>query len=410
VPDEILDVPAARQSIEWFRDYLGCSWVDQHLTKREKLKEKSGRWFPSRLHPNQLINLFACYHEDLATYGDQVFSQSPHSRCLTAHATNVKHVQAILTPRESEQLRSLLQNREKVEGFLYQCQIAAHYSRAGAEIVSFSLGGSNEGDIVVKSAGTEIELQCKSMEYGAGRKIHPNDFAILATEVINACTELGENVIIEVRCRNRYESGDRAQLLNYILKMLKNGEDKESFLGGYKIYLSFRESPIPWNEFENAQKPDPSKPLARAHVALSFETSGDVKELQALFFIRSEKQDKVVKAILRRAKQAAVQVSFGGPTIIFVHIPEFIPWNQIKSTGHFERKIADLADHPANKRVSALVFTSESASRDGNKEGFCLINREATDPLPPGFEILRGVVPLAAKPKRQDNTANNMEE
>ena len=192
--------------------------------------------------------------------------------------------------------------------------------------------------------------------------------------------------------------------------MLKNGRDRETFLGDFKIFLSIRDTPIPWDEYEMAKKPDPSKPLAGAHVAhLGIETSGGLKVLQALFSMRSEKQDQVVKAILLRAKQAAAQVSSGGPTIIFVHIPEVIPWNLIKSTGYFEWKVADLFAHPANKRVSALVFTSESASRDGNIEGFCFINREAANPLPPGFEILGGVVPISAKPKNQDNIANMKE-
>lgn len=393
MPDEILDTTAAKQSVEWLVDYLGRAWVELQLTRRQKLKENSGHWLPPRLHPNRLIDLFACYQEELAGHGDLVFERSAHARCLVTQATSVKHVDSKLDRDSSLRLRSLLRNEATVEGFLYQARISAHYVRAGTDLISFSLGGDSEGDVIVGGTGGEVELQCKSLKYGVGRKIANADFARLGTEVIDACFESGKLVVIEIRCRHRYDSKDRSRLLEKIRDALNSRGDVEIELEDYLGMVTFRDTPIPWNHLEIARQPDSDKPLARPHIAfLGYKNPHDRDELRALLSMRSEKEDRVVEAILRRVKQAAGQMSSERPNVIFVHIPEVIPWESIRSSGYFEWRLAQITSHPSCKRVSALVFTSESPTRDGNYEGYSLANRKAAVPLPAGFEILRGVV------------------
>ena len=159
MPVEEIDESRAKGLVEWLREFLDESWIERELSRRGRLLAAIPLLNPNRVHPNLLIDLFAAHSTERASFNRLVWM-----------ASDIQHV-VERRPEIRRQFERLLKKASHSEGYLYQASIAAHYVRAGYCLENFSIGGQHEGDIVVSTCGVSVELQCKALKFGAGRRI-----------------------------------------------------------------------------------------------------------------------------------------------------------------------------------------------------------------------------------------------
>ncbi|HYS05522.1 MAG TPA: hypothetical protein VEW47_10055 [Candidatus Dormibacteraeota bacterium] len=379
MPEEVLESRDAIRTIDWLEEFLDPAWLTQRLAKRHEKTLTYGQWLPPRISPNVLLDLFAAYREDLRLQGTRAFVASVPVKQLVTEASNIKHVANLLVDRDRHRLALLLQQPRKVEGYLYQCRIAAHYVRGGGRLKRFSVGGTDEGDLIIGAAGGDVEVQCKALQPGTGRRIRPVELGELSAKVLNNIFKDGCLCVIRVECQGRLEPHDVPVLAGDIEALLASGEAKADVLNRYSVIVEQRSGVIPFDEVNVLRQRDPMRPLQPPHLAILGQEGVD--GVQAVLIVRSQKNDYLVGKMLDRANQGANQVKSGLPGVVFVHVPGEVDWSMVQSTPGFERQVSHGFRYFGATCIAALVFTSDPIA------AFVFPNRGVLRALPSGFKV-----------------------
>lgn len=379
--EELVDEACAIELIRWFEAFLDPGWIDEQIKIREHRAAAFGRWSPPHVHGNVLVDTIAVFRHHVATRGAVEALFTHLGKNLLTSASNVRHVANHLVGERIEALKSLLR-RETVAGFLYQCMVAAHYIRDGYRLVSFSVGEDEGGDVVVGNELGEVELQCKAIRPGAGRRINNHVFDDLAMRVLNEADRLGWRGTILLECEGRLGENDVPQLANASAAFMRDRVAGPEELPAYAITVERRVDNVSPQEVTLATAGDLDQPLRRPHVAVLGNQS-DVG-VRVLLIGISKKHDKVVGKMLATANAAAEQLGGLLPGLVCVHTPESIAWQRVALAGVLDKHVSRGFRHFANGPVTALVFTS--ADDGGN--AYVYRNPHTSLPLPKGFRIV----------------------
>ena len=389
MPVEEVSLPDAIESVDWLTNFLGLAWVRTALQKREARLASFPYWRPERVEANPLIDFLALYETHRSNLTESTFRTSRVLGTLLTHASNVRKIYPQISGPIRESLRSLLTQDEYAAGYLYQCSIASHYIRDGYDVEAFSIGGADEGDVVIGHGNARVELQCKVIEEGAGRKIPKPTFNLLALRTLNRLHSFDGFALIDVRCSDRLEVRDIDLIVSHMPDLLAESSPVDHHLKTYVLRVEPRLSPFKDEEVAALLKRDPNEPFRPWHLAFRGDLDGmRRKPITLVLMARSAKRDHVTRGVLKRARKAAGQLTGRDPGVVFVHIPEVLPSEVMAESGKFVSWLNSLLRHPNSMRVNAVVFTNETIELHGGYDAHPLLNPKAARPLPEGFRVV----------------------
>jgi len=387
MPQEQLDERQALEATQWLERFLGPAWIEDGIRVRRERARRYGRWSPPRVHDNILIDLLAEFRRGVEGPGMVQALFTPTGLRIAGIATNVRHVAVALEAPKVARLRALLRRGATVDGYLYQCGVAAHNVREGYEIRSFSLGEvATTEDVVVGRERQEIGFQCKAIRVGTGRRIPNEVFNDLAMRVVNTLDERLWKGVVRVLCEPSMPQRDVQMLAAALITRALAVEPPAALLGGYTVEVEQRNANVSWAEVDSALREDPEHPLRRPHVAVVGNRAEEGVRL--LLVATSRRYDKVVGKMLALANSAARQLDPSRPGIIAIHTPEPINWDAVANAGALDRQVTAGFRHFGRTPVAALAFTSEG--EEGN--AYVYRNPDTVAPVPKGLRVFGRVL------------------
>jgi hypothetical protein len=385
VPIENLSEQQAAEAIRWLADFLTPEWVQNVVAVWERRAAKRRFVYPFRPHENVIAHLFALQTvagargRPLLPWEFQMLEQ------LATIAVDVRHVATRVTPPTARRLASLLKKSKHVDGFLYQCCIAAHYVRDGYGLKSFSVGDGAADDVLVLAGDDQIEFQCKALGLGAGRRVPPITFADCAAHVLAWVSAAGWRGIIKVRFELRLDPEDVLPVARQIIADITACAE-ESCQPGFRVTYEPRTENLADSEVTSLLVADPSHPLRQPSIAILRNPS----ELGTRFVLQaiSDRDDNVVVKMLREAAVAASQLRGTVPGVVAVHIPEAINWESVRATGRFDQHVRRATRISDFHKANAIAFTSGEHQRDA----YVLPGPGVQTPLPREFRLF-GMIP-----------------
>ena len=385
MPIENLSEQQAAEAIRWLADFLTPEWVQNVVAVWERRAAKRRFVYPLRPHENVIAHLFALQTVAVARGRRLLPWEFQMLEQLATIAMDVRHVATRVTPPTARRLASLLKKSKHVDGFLYQCCIAAHYIRDGYDLKSFSVGEGAADDVLVLSGDDEIEFQCKALGLGAGRRVPPITFADCAAHVLAWVSAVGWRGIIKLRCELRLEPDDVLPVSRQIIAGI-TASVEESCQPGFRVTYEPRIENVADSEVTSLLVADLRHPLRQPSIAILRNSSepGTRFALQAV----SERDDNVVVKMLREAAVAAGQLRGTVPGVVAVHIPEAINWESVRATGRFDQHVRRATRISDFHKANAIAFTSGEHQRDA----YVLPGPGVQNPLPREFRLF-GMIP-----------------
>jgi hypothetical protein len=380
MPEETIDEAGAKDLIEWFHAFLGNPWMTDQLDARARHAAAHGHWSPDDVHGNALVDAMAIFQRDERVLGFGEALAAPAGRKLLAAASDVQHVVKHLTSGKAQALAALLRKRDPT-GFLYQCRVAAHHIRDGCELASFSLGESPAGDVVVRVKGGSVEVQCKALTPGAGRRISNRTFNALAMTVLNAAGRMNWRGTIRLECDLRLDDADIPLLGGAIVSRMEDATSMITTPARYHLHIETRSGNVPNEELNVALGAVTGIDHRRPYLGVL----GNRHEtgVRVLLVAGSKKHDKVSGKMLSTAVSATRQLSGGLPGVVCVHTPEPVNWIRVAEAGVLDRQVTEVMRSNDLARAGAIVFTSEDASAGA----FVYENPDAARSFPEGFRV-----------------------
>lgn len=213
-------------------------------------------------------------------------------------------------------------------GLYLEIEVAAQLMAEGFDIEFPDLEGSATHDLDFSKGGTRGEVECKSLSFDAGRKIHRKDFYRLI-EAINPeivrRVEAGSDEVILVTVKDRLLTAmePQSELRSAILRLLTDPSARREAADWFVAERIVSPGLLGTNP------PADARELYRAYTdafGANCHVAGAVTEEGACMIVaRSEREDDHSKPLLEAIKKATTQLTATAPGFIVVQFDDICP-------------------------------------------------------------------------------------
>jgi hypothetical protein len=282
---------------------------------------------------------------------------------LASMATATVAVHRQLSATGKNRLRGMLLKalNSDFRAIEHEVHIATHLVSRGFDVRPTDMEGEARFDYLANNGDREVEIECKSVGYDLGRKVHLGDFNALAERLYPICKayvdQRLESKLIVLSLRQRLNTNDNlfSRVSSYVNEVLERRrdyvEDAELLLecSPYHPRILPPEGDTLRQEIEK---------LLGTHQFHVFVSGNSVAAV--VFVARSQRPDQVLSYMFKQMKGAASQFTRTRPAIVCVQVEGVYPdeWHEL-ATGSSLQVMTDRYLRSKNRsHVHTVVYNS----------------------------------------------------
>jgi|TARA_Y100000031_G_C8211109_1_gene381011 hypothetical protein len=244
----------------------------------------------------------------------------------------------------------------------HEMGIAAQLMRKGFDVEFVDIENSERFDFLARLRETEVEVECKTISYDLGRKVHRRDFNRLANKLWPSVKQFLQGAehshLITLTVDDRLDASDDffGALLSCVKTALISGECHSHKLGVEVQVDTYEPSTLePAIESHRNDLED----LLETHQFHLF-LCGNSTSVVA-FVVRSKRPDQVLSYMYRQFKNAADQFTGSRPAILCVHIQDIEPhqWIELQKESGLQLMTHRYLDNPKRSHIHTVAYNSK---------------------------------------------------
>lgn len=284
---------------------------------------------------------------------------------IASLSTSVVEMHRQLSPSGKTRLRGMLVDALKTDfrSIEHEMHVATHLISMGFDVEPTDIEGKARFDFLASKNGREIEIECKSVGYDQGRKIHRGDFNALAEKLYPLCKiyvdkERESKLIILSMCERLNTSDDLfSRIYSYVRDMLELGRDHAADCELSMECRTYHPKSLPPDEATLREETEVQLQSHQFHLFLF----GD--PISAVVFVaHSDRPDQVLTYMYRQMKQASDQFTRSRPAVVCVQVEGVSPdeW-QTLGTGSSLQVMTNRYLHTASRsraHIHSVAYNS----------------------------------------------------
>lgn len=318
-------------------DFKEVHAIEFELARLHHRKQATGQ-LPTRIESNEMYRFAA-----LSTAAVEMYRQ------LSATGRN--------------RLRGMLLDALKTDfrSIEHELHVATHLVARGYDVEPVDMEGQSRFDFLATKEGLELEVECKSVSYDQGRKVHIADFNVLAERLHPICKSYvdkqKESKLIVLTLRERLDTSDEllARICSYVRDVLELGRD----------HVEDADLSIDSRRY-HAKKLPPDLDAMRDEIEQQLQSFqlhiflyGDF--LSAVIFVaRSQRPDRVLTYLHRQMKDAANQFTRKRPAVVCVQVQGVYPdeWRSLAKESSLQVMTNRYLHSPSRSHVHTVTYSS----------------------------------------------------
>lgn len=237
----------------------------------------------------------------------------------------------------------------------------AHLVSRGFDIELPDIEGTGRFDILARKDGCEIEVECKSVSYDAGRKIHRSDFNALADTLCamfkSYIDKNTQSALIVLTLKDRLTNNSQLFLRigthvhDAIQQRCQEIEDVDFSLQccKYEPEILPPDAETLWKQIEEQIASD------QFHVFVYGNSTCVV-----VFVARSNERDRVLSAMLKQMRKVSDQCTGLRPAIVWVKVEGIYPheWHTLSAESALQQMSYKYLAQPSRSHVHTVAYSS----------------------------------------------------
>jgi hypothetical protein len=355
---EIIDRAAHKE----FRRFL-------EITGRGNWERKIAKLNSLPLFPSPSPNAYFRYlanRNPLVEYISRYLELERQGKLLRKHATPemmkacgyLKVINALCHQCGSEgasRLLSIVNDDETFRSFLFELDMAIHFSRRGYDVEFVDLRDLGRFDLLVSDGETELELECKTKSVDAGRKITRPNFYLLCDVLAADLAPLTKSFAILFKCDGRL-SGDQ-EIFHAVAHEIRASQVAPRLGQVDTLHFEVRDLPsgvqIRTDEEAAAALGPHFAPAAHYLVLSDRET--------LIIGCESTDRNRVLRAIYDDLKRGAGQFSKTRPSLLACQLEDIedSDWKQLQGETGLAAMTARVLESSDRRHVNFVVYSSD---------------------------------------------------
>ena len=275
----------------------------------------------------------------------------------------VASVHSRLENQGKQRLRGMLVDalKRNFSSLEHEMGIAAHLMHRGFDVEFADLEGNARFEYVARREASEIELECKTVSYDLGRKIHRGDFHKLADRLWpdfkQYVKEIRKSRLVILTLADRLEPSDDS--LEHIRRTVSSalwndqwGTKEEGISVDVDVYEP------------TALPPDLESLSAKIEVQVGTHqfhlfVGGDA-HAALIFVARSLMPDRVLAYMYRQLRRASDQFSGNRPAVLCVNIEDIYPhqWGELREGSGLQAMTSRYLSSRRQSHVHTVAYNS----------------------------------------------------
>lgn len=324
----VVNIPDIPRYMEFLEEYLGVEEVNQRLKKINRaIKIESGTYLHYWLLPNSIFWLGLEEARQLSANKTR-YNKRPQSLERTIEiAAKLQALDYSMSPRVRNDLRARILNNEDLSPIFFEIDTAAHFWQLGYDVEwaePVDKPRSRIPEFTLTNGKNKVEVECKSKQADAGRKISRPNFYRLVDEIAAPLSAAGYTGKVRIIVRDRMPIKDSwkkqvdkaiGQLLSSKTLQIQLGDGTDITidlhkLGGITIPAE--------NIIAEAQKN--KYPYSYLAIFAKEYSKSSVNPL--IFELKSQTNDHFLQGIFENLKDANHQFTGDNASIICCFVPE----------------------------------------------------------------------------------------
>jgi hypothetical protein len=282
---------------------------------------------------------------------------------LASLSTAVVEIHRQLSPIGKNRLRGMLLDALKNDfrSIEHEMHIATHLVARGFDIELTDIEGKARYDFLATKSSQQIEIECKSVGYDQGRKVHLSDFNALAERLYPICKTYVDQrresklIILTMYERLNGSSDLFSRICSYVHDALELGrdyaEDGELFLE----CRTYHPKRLPPDKVTLWEETEAQLQSHQFHLCLFRNSVSAV-----VFVVHSKRPDQVLSYMYRQMKGASDQFTRTRPAVVCVQVEGIYPdeWRTLASDSSLQVMTNRYLRSPSRSHVHSVAYTS----------------------------------------------------
>jgi len=364
----------ARVYFERLKAFLGESGVDKRFDRLDRqLQSESGIYLKHWVIPRQAW--WIGVRKAFQMLADNRSFRGALTRDLEypfQTAVKLSRFHKNMPDWKKEEIRSRLLNDDFPDDVLFELDTAFHYYSLGYDIDWLSLRseeGMRTAEFIASSGQYKLEVECKSKEADAGRKIERAAFYRIADLLLPWLQSLGLMGQINISIEGRLPTNQEWQIATVegVKAQCKSGTFQATLANGTFVEIVLK--PVDNVSVPLASIVDQMDPSSHpyAHHLIVGRRYGDRVTNPIIFRVESAKKDQFLLNVLRSLRDADDQFTGNHSAVICCRIPEIDSFEGLQQDSAIANMTCKyFADH-SSEFIYAVTYVSEARRQiEGN--------------------------------------------
>jgi len=282
---------------------------------------------------------------------------------IASLSTAVVETHRQLSPTGKKRLRGMLIDALKNDfrSIEHEMHVATHLVARGYDIEFTDIESKARYDFLATKGARQIEIECKTIGYDQGRKIHLGDFNALAERLYPICRtyvdQQRESKLIILSMRERLHTNDDllARICSYVRDILEFGRDHAEDCELSLQCRTYHATRLPPDEATLRKQ---TEDLLQSHQFQLFLFGDSVSAV--VFIAHSQRRDQVLSYMYRQMKGAADQFTGSRPAIVCVQVEGIYPdeWRSLATNSSLQVMTNRYLRSPSRSHVHSVAYNS----------------------------------------------------